>query len=151
MVRRFLSLLLLFPLLLPQGVCVCHFASPTCAAAGTEDDEADSQAFAHNSCRDHEHSLDEQSHSAAERAGHRHGPTPAEQPDQHTPGCPALKPAFVQRQAVDTATPLGASVCVLVCRLPDADAAGRHTPAAIWPDFGSPNRPLYLTLLTLRI
>lgn len=146
MLLKFLSLLLAFPLVLPQGMCVCHLAAPIWAEG-----EETGQAFAHGSCSEHEHGPDDQFCSGTERDQHRHGPIPTNSSDQHVPGCPALKRDFVLPSTTAHPIPVPVCVCSAFYLLPAANAAVVQTPARVSPDVSAGDPPRYLTLLTLRI
>ncbi len=152
MLRRFLSLLLVLPLLLPQGVCVCDLVQ-ACVASnrGAEQTQAPLSVSRCRCCK-HKHAKPVHETSLArEQAPAGNESSPLQRgPDEHVPGCPAgtigglLKtaanhnlmlrtlsfsnPVALTEASCSVSRPLG---CVSACHFPD--------------------QPLYLTLHTLLI
>jgi hypothetical protein len=134
MLRLLTRVLLLPPLLLPPGVCLCHCGPIAGAAADDEHDHLAQDACGSNT------------------PGH-HCPEhlPCNNPAHHAPGCPALKAPthFSPREQCNPflwLTVAGQTPCR------DATAfAARNT--AAWPQRAAAGErlPLFLILLTLRI
>jgi hypothetical protein len=150
MFRSLLFLLLALTQLLPQGVCLCGFAAATCAASK---DGNGGQATAHASCCHHgRDSSAGQSGPLSNQGGDNNQRVPADNHDQHAPGCPALRPACGLRVAPDTMTYHSPGALAFAGWLLDPDTLLRHTPfAGPLSERSSISHPLYLTLRTLLI
>src|SRR4051812_34137486 len=88
MLRRLLSLLLVVPLLLPQGVCVCDFMqkSEACSECNVRVEPAKPTC----GCRKHRQAAAGAQEQTTIVRGHRcHQSVPADQRNDHAPGCPA--------------------------------------------------------------
>lgn len=135
MLRRLLSLLLVLPLLLPQGVCACDFIEHQ--EAGTTVSEAAPPPACCARCRKHWHS-----HTTAQTKQ----PAPVSHSDQDSP-CPTKaggglwKAAPAGTHVLSTADVLPVSFRTVLA-LPDPTSS---------PDLLRSDRTLYLTLLNLRI
>ena len=145
-----LSYVLVVPLLLPPGVCVCHFqAAPSAAHLEEDDPDGTCLAFGPPDCQDHHATPCPHRPSPLRR---HDGPIPADSSDQHVPGCPALKTVFVGRCAQDAEQPHSATGVAGGEPFPDPGAAVLSPPVLHpSPHLGSADPSLYLLLLTLRI
>jgi len=136
MVRRLLTLLLAFPLLLPPGICVCEIASGRAAAP----------ACPVNGCACCQHDAPAADpgpvHVTGGRPARDNGPA-------HLPGCPACENGAqwkCRTSPPDVAAPLpGAAPAPLKAAL---SAAAVACPIA---SVCAAARPIYLTTLPLRI
>jgi hypothetical protein len=87
MVRRLLSVLLVVPLLLPQGMCVCDLLQKCEACAATENSTpATAKRPTCSCCKKHR---EKHASTAVDRAHTCHRSSPADKQDHHAPGCPA--------------------------------------------------------------
>lgn len=144
MLRTVVKLLLMVPLLLPQGVCVCAWAAPAPEAPPS----APSAPTSHCSrCSCHQHSRTALPVESRVAAG-----TTADWPvesDQHAPACPASK---VEWKALITVSPNSLVSQTLCVTLPELILTCSEETLACQLDAPVPAaRPLYLSLLNLRI
>jgi hypothetical protein len=149
MARRVLSLLLILPLLLPPGVCICDLLhrceACTESPRPTSVVASPSRTTACHCCR-HKHTGPVAQHQVAPC----HDPVPADGKDPHAPGCPAKTGgSWWKTEPTVTATPDANSWCGMVAVL---DA--QRPPQVSWrltAQFCPPDQSLYLALLNLRI
>jgi hypothetical protein len=128
MVRCLLSALLVLPLLLPQGVCLCHILDGGEAAHTEAGDAADDR----------------------EPGSHRH--CPSDPGHDHADGCPCVIPDYLARQAPNPplALPLVDSVVLPAAGYAVPGAGNALTLHLLIPlDLSSP--PLYLRVRALLI
>jgi hypothetical protein len=145
---KLLSLVLTLPLLLPQGVCLCGIASAESSASA--EDSGREQEAAHPSC--HHHRSDKSADPSSAPPARPHPGNPTDNQDDHAPGCPALKPAFVLRSAPDGTTAHSQAKLATATLLPDPDPLLHQAPAVDVLSQPSSARPcLYLRLRTLLI
>lgn len=150
MMRRIFSLLLVLPLLLPQGVCVCDLMKPQCEACAEGNVCVEQVESACSCCCKHKR------HQAVENDGpslttsHTCAKSGPDKEDRHLPICP-IKTGGAQWKSALVSVPILADMA-FVGMLPVADvtAAGSFT-SAFPVHFDPSDQPLYLTLLNLRI
>lgn len=149
MFRRLLSLLVVLPLLLPQGACVCDLVQK-CEAC------ADCTGLVESAkptcgCRKHQPAEPLQSVALTLTKSHTcHQTAPGDQQDEHLPCCPA-KASSAEWKVEPPASPAP----------PSLDFAGLvnlllppvviSAPLKLSVHLSATSQPLYLTLLTLRI
>ncbi len=150
MVRKLVSLCLVLPLLLPQGVCVCDFVSPKCAPTAQAATQPESETFT-CSCRKHRRTCAQNRSCFQSAQVQQTGRSvPADQQEEHIPGCPAKAGGGLWKEKPADPPALAGSIVVRLFPVPD----GANAPSCVgeFPSLADPyNHPLYLTLLTLRI
>jgi len=149
MFRSLLTILVALPLLLPQGVCVCDFMQKceacTDCAVSVEPERPTC------GCSKHKHAQTVRDDGQTIAKAHScHKSSPTEQQDNHLPCCPAKTGSAVWKtDTTQSSTVIYLALVHLVNEL--------ELPAAITADaapavhLASSGRPIYLTLLTLRI
>jgi hypothetical protein len=137
MFRGVVILLVAWTLLLPPGVCVCHWLT-TCQGCATQPSEEPACSCCH----------EELEPLAA--VGSVHGCQPGQEPADHVPACPARDGTASWKS--DRLSPLP--------QIADLHLSGLSTPVeerltglswALSMTLDIAENPLYLTLLTLRI
>jgi len=129
--RQLLTFLLVWPLLLPSGVCVCDWFAADCRACAVS--EADS-----------DHADDE----AALVPGHTcHHHAPAQNSSDHMPGCPTKSGHAWRTEGTDRST-LVTGTCTFIALVADL-----HSPSFALEAVRlvGPCRAIFLTHLNLRI
>lgn len=145
MLMRFLSLFLIFPLLVPPGMCVCHFAEPGTPAQ----QDGDPSTAPCSRCSHRLRSIPAQEQASS---GLQTSPLPLNVPQDHLPGCPAAKevvlPRLVESNRIVLPPDLFAAANIAI----ELAATPAPSPAST-PCFSqdSLHLPLYLSLRTLRI
>ena len=144
MVRRFLTLLAVVPLLLPQGICVCDLLAP-CAACEqpASTPSAPASACCCECCQAEPVVVD----GAGLAALHSCQSSPADR-DEHLPACPAEGSAQWKADLGHGLPTIGLDVVGSVSTIDTPAVSMLLAPAA---QLDTAERPLYLTLLTLRI
>jgi hypothetical protein len=143
MFRKSLSLLLVVPLLLPPGVCVCDCAASKCAAAGGDEQAAPDlhDGEDHDVCCDCCHPPAKKGH-VCDR------PAPADHPFRHAPGCPA---AVGEQWKIKPTHPTVLPTADRAGLAPVPDTVPQASESGFRSRHAAPGQPLFLTLLTLRI
>lgn len=153
MVRCFLTLLLALPLLLPQGVCVCHILAPHHVAASAGGDDTQGQVE-HRSHGHHHHGHDPVAHQHESTPGQSIplGHCPNEPGHDHADACPCVIPDYLARQAPSATVALPlidwatfAPDALVLPSIAHAPALNPPIPLAL----SSP--PIYLTVRALLI
>jgi hypothetical protein len=138
MLRSLLAILLIVPMSLPPGLCLCQ-----CAAGGDDGDGHACPACAlgahHDDC------------ACPCHGGGHPTPDPADQHNGHAPGCPVLKTStgFSPTPAGNVFPPDGTSHFALAAVT--NPVVPTESPVAPARRAHPGDQPIYLTLLTLRI
>jgi hypothetical protein len=139
MLRILVCLVLIPTMLLPSGVCICHyFTLPVCSSTASEDEFAQQYADGDGCTSD----TQTQNHRQPCRDDNR---------DNHPPCGPGIKALLGSTQAdfagsLSRLSCIDSSIPVEIAALPCLAAA--HASPHVPPD---QRHPLYLSLLTLRI
>lgn len=146
MLRSLGTVLLIVPLLLPPGVCVCDLLAQECGACAEAAAPAVAPSETGCCCKHHR-----PAQAVCLHTGHTCSKSkPANAPDNHPLGCPA-KPDHAQWKAQPGNPPtLVGPVPVHPLAVAEPLAAGARS---LFPEQSGhpPDQPLYLTLLTLLI
>jgi hypothetical protein len=150
MPQKLFSLVLIMPLLLPQGMCICDLI-PQKSTAGTEGEAATEEAPPCCRCHRHQRRRTAEQASTASARSHPHQlPAPVQRDEDHVPGCPAKAGGGLWKHTSRDPHSLTASTFASLaeaspCSLPEAPTPLLPAPIA------SADPPIYLTLRTLRI
>lgn len=145
MLLKVARLLLILPLLLPQGVCVCMFMAP--ASEAPVQNIASAMRCSRCACS-HRHAA-----SATPASCHLSGFTsgadaPDDDDDQHLPACPGRK---LEWKALSDNALVNVTAPALWVSLYEVLATDSSTPFAPFQAAYPSAPPLYLSLLNLRI
>jgi hypothetical protein len=138
--RLLTILLVVVQLLVPPGICICHFL-PSAAPAHTAVDDDDDQACC--ACCRRSSPRPTHQHKQEKHSNH-HG-----KPDNHVPCCPALHQT--DASLAPAADPLALLALVAEVNPDRFSAPGMGTVFPIEPDTGPTAQRLYLTFCTLLI
>src|SRR5262249_54158993 len=138
MVRTAVTLLLLLPLLMPPGVCICHVVVPL--GAPTVDEPED------NACTG---AVDDCTSCGGE--DHGNSPYPSNRQGPQGPGWPILKFVGSYGPVKPETPPSGVMLAHVWLASPPETTPFRPSAPPSSPELGWSEAPLFLTLRTLRI
>jgi hypothetical protein len=149
MAQRLLSLLLVLPLLLPPGVCVCDFVH-RCQACSECEAKVELAKPTCGCCRHRRAAPAGKDQRTIARTHTCHRSIPIDRRNDHAPGCPAKTGGSVWKIKTAQASLSVSPQFTGIFAMPDVPAASA---ALSSPSFhlAAADQPLYLTLLTLRI